>query len=384
MKRLFILVFTLISLTSTAFSKQSTNNPFDMKYNIESYGQDPGASPEVVRARLEALPTEIEMRYTSEVHSYIDRYMKYGRKQITSLLVLSSYYMPIFEQALAEAGLPDELKYLPIIESNLNAKATSKAGAAGLWQFMPIAARGYDMKITSGLDERRDPYLSSERAAKLLKDLYNRFGDWSLAIAAYNCGPGTVQKALKRAGGDKSKHTFWTISSYLPAETRKYVPLFIAMNYVMNYYTEHEVPQVTIDQPFTTDTVRVSDRVTFKKIASTVDVTVEELRKLNPQYTSDVVPATTSRPCNVILPTDMAYEYKVKLGRTPEVKTAQVADKPKDDKKQNRTRKMRETAYESIPDPSMPNTYIRVRKPMSDGDGVRNQRRRNEFGSNLW
>lgn len=311
MKRLFFVLVSL-SLIFTAYSKGNTANTPNFAYTIESYGKDPGATPEEVEQRLQDLNASVEMRYNKEVQKYIDMYMKTGRKQLTSLLVLSSYYLPIFEDALREAGLPEELKYIPVIESGLNAKATSKHGAGGLWQFMPIAARGYDLKITSAIDERRDPYLSSDRACKMFKDLYDKFGDWSLAIAAYNCGPGTVLKALKRAGGDRSQHTFWTISSYLPAETRKYVPLFIAMNYVMNYYQEHDIPEVPIVDPFTTGTVLITKKTTLRQVAKNADVTVEELRILNPQYRTDVIPGTEGRPCNLILPSHKIAEYKEK------------------------------------------------------------------------
>lgn len=278
---------------------------------ITETGTDPGASDNEIRARLAALPTIIDMPFNSIVKSYIERYTKKGRKQLTALLGLSSYYMPIFEQALEQAGLPLELKYLPVIESGLDPTATSKSGAAGLWQFMPIAARGYDLELSTLVDERRDPYVSSESACRLLKDLYNAYGDWSLAIAAYNCGQGTVNKALKRAGGDASSHDFWSIYYYLPAETRGYVPAFIAANYVMTYYPEHGIAPVLLTKPLVTDTIHVSDRVHFEQIAAVLKIPVDEIRILNPQFRADIIPASASRPYNLILPSQQIHAYLV-------------------------------------------------------------------------
>lgn len=272
---------------------------------------DPGATDKQIKERLAALPTVIEMPFNSIVKQYIERYTKKGRKQVTALLGLSSYYMPIFEQALEEAGLPLELKYLPVIESGLDPNATSKSGAAGLWQFMLIAARGYDMEVTSLVDERRDPYISSERACRLLKDLYNTYGDWSLAIAAYNCGPSTVNKALTRAGGDPNRHDFWSIYNYLPTETRGYVPMFIAANYVMTYYPEHGIAPVLATKPLITDTVHLSDRVHFEQISAILDIPVEEIRILNPQFRADIIPASAAHPYNLILPSQQIHAYIV-------------------------------------------------------------------------
>ena len=191
---------------------------------------DTGASDEEIRQRLAALPTVIDMPYNPVVKSYIEHFTKKGRKQVAALLGLSQYYMPIFEQALEEADLPLELKYLPVIESGLDPTATSRHGAAGLWQFIIATAKGYDMEVSSLVDERRDPYISSAKAAQMLKDLYANYGDWSLAIAAYNCGQGTVNKALVRAGATPGTHDFWDIYYYLPEETRGYVPMFIEAN----------------------------------------------------------------------------------------------------------------------------------------------------------
>ena len=272
---------------------------------------DPGATEAEIKRRLAALPTAIELPYNKVVLSYIERYTKTGRKQLTQLLGLSSYYLPIFEQALEEAGLPLELKYLPMIESSLDPCATSKHGAAGLWQFMLATARGYDMEVSSLVDERRDPYVSTQMACKLLKDLHETYGDWSLAIAAYNCGPGTVNTALARAGGDPASHDFWSIYYYLPAETRGYVPMFIAANYVMNYYPQHGIQPVLITKPLVTDTLHLSDRVHFNQISAVLDIPVEEIRILNPQFRADIIPASVDRPYNLILPSQQIHAYIV-------------------------------------------------------------------------
>jgi membrane-bound lytic murein transglycosylase D len=267
-------------------------------------------SDEVIIKRLQALPTIIELPYNQIVRSYIDRYLTGGgRSRVAAILGLSHYYMPIFEQALEQEGLPLELKYLPVIESSLDPNAVSKHGATGLWQFMLGAAKGLGMEVNSLVDERRDPYLSSEKAATLLKDLYATYGDWSLAIAAYNSGAGTVNKAIRRAGGDPKAHTFWSIYNYLPAETRGYVPMFIAANYVMNYYQDHNISPVLATKPLVTDTVAVNTRLHFNQISSVLDIPVEELRILNPQFRADIIPGSAESPYYLILPSQQIHAY---------------------------------------------------------------------------
>ena len=379
MKRLFLIVICLTTLfTSYSKSKQKANTPslFDnVKYElVQAEGPDGGSNPELIKARLEKISGNMEMRYTQEVQDVIDSYLKYNRKQITNLLLRSAYYMPIFEEALKEAGLPEELKYLPIIESGLNPKATSPVGAGGLWQFMPIAAKGYDMAITSTIDERRDPYLSSERACRLLKDLYKRFGDWGLALAGYNAGPGTVLKALKRAGGDPKSHNFWTISSYLPKETRKYVPKFIAMTYLMTYYGEHAIAGVMVQDNLATGVVKVTEKTSLKKMAQELDVKVEDLRLWNPQFKGDVVPGTASRPCNIVVWKETAYAYNVLGGKSENQgnkdavaennATKNQNGNKTDEKKEKRDNKMllSNDKYVNIPSESMPGTAVRTLK----------------------
>ena len=278
----------------------------DNRYATEP---DVDVSDEEMVKRLSALPTVIEMPYNQIVRSYIDRYTKKGRAQIAAVLGLSLYYMPIFEQALEEQGLPLELKYLPIIESGLNPNAVSKHGATGLWQFMLGTAKGLGLEVTSLVDERRDPYVSSERAASYLKDLYATYGDWSLAIAAYNCGAGNVNKAIRRAGGEAKDHDFWSIYNYLSPETRGYVPMFIAANYVMTYYPEHNISPVLPVKPLVMDTLQVANRVHFNQISKVLDIPVEELRILNPQFRADVIPGTPESPYTLILPSQQIHAY---------------------------------------------------------------------------
>lgn len=278
----------------------------DERYSTE---HDVMVGDEVIIERLKALPNVIEMPYNQIVRSYIDKYTKNGRAQVPALLGLGLYYNPIFEQALEEQGLPLELKYLPMIESSLDPNATSKHGAAGLWQFMLATAKGLGMEVNSLVDERRDPYLSSEMAAGYLKGLYDSYGDWSLAIAAYNCGPGTVNKALRRAGGDPKNHDFWSIYNLLPEETRGYVPAFIAVNYVMNYYPEHNISPVLPTAPLVMDTIHVKDRIHFEQISQVLAIPIEEIRILNPQYRADIIPGTPESPRNLILPSQQIHAY---------------------------------------------------------------------------
>lgn len=311
MKKIYLslVASTLIFSVFSVFSKPNPNQATSFNnYNATREIKENVPSAETVEARLKSLPTVIEMKYTPEVQSIVERYFK-GRRQITDLLERAAYYLPIFEKALKDAGLPDELKYLPVIESNLKPTVTSCKGAGGLWQFMPATARGYDMQVNSTIDERNDPYVSSERAAALLKKQYERFGDWGLALAAYNAGSGTVSKALKRAGGDPKQHTFWTVYNYLPAQTRHYVPKFIAINYVMNYYNEHNISKPDT-KVVSTEGLRVNKKMHFSQIAGVLGISVSELRNLNPHLRADVTSATEERACTLVLPTEHVNQFK--------------------------------------------------------------------------
>lgn len=251
---------------------------------------DTNIGPEVYKDRLRRLPTTIEMPYNDIVQEYIDQYTGKLKRSVSFMLGAQNFYVPIFEEALEAEGLPLELKYLPVIESALEPTATSRVGAAGLWQFMIPTARRFDLTINSLVDERRDPIKSSWAAARYLKELYNRYNDWTLAIAAYNCGPTNVAKAMKRAGGAKD---YWAIYPYLPRETRGYVPAFIAANYVMNYYCDHNIPAMKTRVPIETDTVVVTRNVNLSQIAATCGVDIEALTAMNPQYRTGLVPGYT-------------------------------------------------------------------------------------------
>jgi membrane-bound lytic murein transglycosylase D len=266
-------------------------------------------SDDEIIQRLSSLPTTIEMPYNGVVRSSIDLYVNRRRQLVENMLGMSLYYMPIFEEALDREGLPLELRNLPVIESALNPDAVSRAGATGLWQFMLQTARGLGMEINDLVDERRDPLVSSAMAAKYLKQLYNIYGDWSLTIASYNCGPGNVNKALLRAGASKeNKKDFWDIYYNLPSETRGYVPAFIGATYAMTYYADHGISPALAKKPILTDTVHVNQRIYFGPIASTLDIPVEELRVLNPQYRKDIIPGDI-KPYALRLPSQMIYTY---------------------------------------------------------------------------
>ena len=247
-------------------------------------------SDSILVSRLSRIPTTIEMPLNDVTRKFIDTYSTRMKGSVSVMLGASNFYNPIFEEALERYGLPLELKYLPVIESALRPSATSRAGAAGLWQFMITTGKRYGLEVNTLVDERRDPIKSSEAAAHYLSDLYDMFGDWGLAIAAYNCGEGGIQKAIARAGNQEGAD-FWTVYNKLPRETRGYVPAFIAATYIMNYYCDHGIVPREASLPLESDTVVVQKEVTFAQIASKCHVTVEELRAINPQYRKDIVPA---------------------------------------------------------------------------------------------
>lgn len=260
---------------------------------------------EVYVDRLRRMPTSIEMPWNEVVQKFIDRYAGRLRRTVSIMLGKSNFYMPTFEEALEVYGLPLELRYLPVIESALNPNAVSSVGAGGLWQFMVSTGKRYGLKVNTLIDERRDLVKASYAAAHYLSDLYDIFGDWNLVIAAYNCGPGNIQKAIQRAGGVKD---YWQIYPYLPAETRGYVPAFIAANYIMTYYCEHNICPMDATLPENTDTIMLFRNVHFEQVANVIGIDIEKLRMLNPQYRRDIVTGYVE-PTDLRLPKEYISKY---------------------------------------------------------------------------
>ena len=266
---------------------------------------NPVFSDTVYTDRLANLPCVVPMTYNQPVRANIDRYAKQLRHQVSYMLGMMEYYEPLIEQALDVHGVPNELKYLPVVESALNPVAVSRVGATGLWQFMYSTGKLYGLKQNSLVDDRRDPVKSTWAAAKYLRALYDRFGDWSLAIAAYNCGPGNVNKAIYRSGG---KTDFWDIYWYLPRETRGYLPAFIAATYIMTYHAEHGICPMESKLPLATDTIMVNRLLHFDQIVAVCDIDMETLRGLNPQYKENVIPGKFL-PGSLRLPEDKIRDF---------------------------------------------------------------------------
>ena len=282
------MTFDLDSLMSLYMSKTYLSMPGDCQMKDEN----PTYTPEEYIERLRRMPTVMEMGYNDIVQRFIDRYMGRLRHSVSFMLGAANFYVPIFEEALEAYQVPLELKYLPVIESALNPKAVSRVGATGLWQFMLGTGKQYGLEVNSLVDERRDPVRASYAAARYLRDLYRIFGDWNLVIAAYNCGPGNINKAIHRSGGLKD---YWQLYPYLPAETRGYVPAFIAANYAMTYYCEHNICPMSTRLPLQTDTIVVNRDVHLEQISAVLDLDIEMLRSLNPQYRRDIVPGATKK-----------------------------------------------------------------------------------------
>ena len=260
-------------------------------YKIDTVPQLADVNPyfenAVYEDRLKRIPAIMDMAYNEVVQKYIDQYTGRLRHSVSYMLGASNFYVPIMEEALAQYQLPLELKYLPVIESAFNPRARSRVGAMGLWQFMAATGKRYGLEINSLVDERCNPIKASYAAARYLKDLYDIFGDWNLVIAAYNCGPNNINKAIHRAGGERD---YWKISSYLPRETQGYVPAFIAANYVMNYYSVHNIQPMRVSFSSNTDTILVNRDVKMEKIASICNIDINELKALNPQYNTTLIP----------------------------------------------------------------------------------------------
>ena len=304
MKKVLILAAMLLGLSAGVQAQTDNDDEDDVITVTDKDGKQ------------ERLPTIIEMPYNDVVQKFIDRYSGKLRRSVSFMLGASNFYMPIFEEALEAYNLPLELKYLPVIESALNPKAVSRVGATGLWQFMLPTGKRYGLEVNSLVDERRDPVKASWAAAHYLSDLYKIFDDWSLVIAAYNCGPSKVNQAIHRAKGSAD---YWNIYPYLPKETRGYVPAFIAANYIMNYYCDHNICPMVTELPTKTDTVVVEKDVHLEQISKVLNISLEHLRNLNPQYRRDIINGL-NKPMSVRLPAslvgafidneDSIYNYK--------------------------------------------------------------------------
>lgn len=258
----------------------------------------PQFSDSIYIDRLQRMPTIMEMPYNAIVREYIDRYAVKLRNQVSVMLAANNFYMPLFEEALDAYDLPLELKYLPIIESALKPTARSRAGALGLWQFMLKTGRLYGLESNSLVDDRLDPIKATWAAARYLREMYDIYQDWHLVIAAYNCGPGNVNKAIRRAGGATD---YWSIYNYLPRETRGYVPAFIAANYIMTYYCHHNICPMNTEIIPPTDTLQISRELHLQQVADLCDITIDELKSLNPQYKRNIIPGNT-KPYTLRLP----------------------------------------------------------------------------------
>ena len=269
--------------------------------------------------RLEKIPSLVNLTYNNVVRGYIHTYTIRQRSKLEVMLGLTDYYFPMFEEIFDLYGMPLELKYLAVIESALNPNAVSRVGATGIWQFMLPTGRQYKLQVNTFIDERRDPVAATHAAAKFLKDLYAIYNDWVLALAAYNCGPGNVNKAIRRSGG---KTSYWDIYPYLPRETRGYVPAYIGATYAMNYYKEHNIKPRLINVPPASDTIMVNRNVNLAQVSEVLDIPLQLLRDLNPQYRREILPGN-SAPCPLRLPAlyatkfidmeDVIYNHKADL-----------------------------------------------------------------------
>lgn len=251
----------------------------------------------IFKRRLDSIQKDVPLDYNGYVQAYIDNYTR-RRDEMGRMIGLSSYYFPIYEKAFAEAGIPEEIKYLSIVESALNPNANSRVGASGLWQFMSETAKIYGLGMTEYVDERRDPIQASYAAAAYLKDAYQQFGDWLLAIASYNCGKSNVEHALEKTG----THDYWSIRELLPPETRGYVPAFIAVNYVMKYYNRHNILPQTCDMAIATDTIMTNKFVSLSRVSAALGMNFKDICVLNPAYRQQIVNGTADVPRRIIIP----------------------------------------------------------------------------------
>ena len=263
-----------------------------------------------IESRIEALSNNVDFKVTKEVHQYLKQYLVTYRYSSEQLIGRSLYYFPQIEQMISDKNLPDEIKYLAIIESSLKPSARSGVGAVGLWQFMRPTGRMYGLHIGNEVDERKDPEKSTDAALRYLSDLNDRFGDWTLALAAYNCGPGNVSKAMRRSGGKD----YWSIRNYLPKETRNYLPKFIAMAYLMNHYQDHELTPNYPEQLFTsTRVVKLTDKTSFADICDATGLDIKTVKFYNQQFNVNYIPKSKDG-YTVKLPSSAMHEYLLSIG----------------------------------------------------------------------
>lgn len=262
----------------------------------DSLGQELPDS--IYKQRLSMIHSIIKLPYNSIIRNHIHVYTIKQRKNFSAMLGLRDYYFPMVEDIFDSYGLPTELKYMAIIESALNPNAVSRAGATGLWQFMYSTGRMYGLTINSLIDDRRDPVKATHAAAKYIKDLYKIYNDWILVIAAYNCGPGNVNKAIRRSGNRKD---YWEIYYRLPRETRGYIPQYVAATYAVSYFAEHNIRPLPLNIPVSTDTIMINKDIHLNQISEVMGIPLGELRALNPQYRSGLVPGS-AKPLSLTLP----------------------------------------------------------------------------------
>lgn len=269
--------------------KEDRNYLHPDSLDFSACGVLPGFDPAIIQSRMNSLESAIPLVYNQYVKGFIDLYGRKKSPLTSKILTLSEYYFPIFEEILDQEGLPLEFKYLAVVESALNPKAMSWAGASGLWQFIHSTGLRYGLRINSYVDERRDVIKSTKAACQYFKDSYALYGDWLLVIASYNCGPGNVNKAIRKSGGKKN---FWAIQHYLPKETRGYVPAFIAVAYVMNFHEEHGIYPTAIDMHKFIQEVELSNQVSFEQLSAALQIPLEDLEYLNPAYKRGLIPGT--------------------------------------------------------------------------------------------
>jgi membrane-bound lytic murein transglycosylase D len=274
-------------------------------WNMDTDSSFTNIPDSVYISRINKIPTTLNLTYNPSVRRYIEVYTRQKRSSMGVMLGLSQYYFPLFDEIFDYYDIPNEIKYMSIIESALNPRAYSRTRAVGLWQFMYGTGRLYGLTVNSLVDERRDPLKSTHAAAKFVRDLYSIYNDWILVIAAYNCGPGNVNKAIRRSGG---KRNYWEIYYRLPRETRGHVPAFIAATYVMNYYKEHNLVPVPVSLPITSDTVMVTRNLHLVQVSEVLGIPMQLLRDMNPQYRTDIIPGK-STPMPLRLPLEQTAKF---------------------------------------------------------------------------